>query len=694
MSAEKPAPEAHGNDSVNDNTKGKAGSSILQRLKTQKEHQEPEVISVDQWIDRCKTDPSAYENFAERLLKAIGEPETIDTKLSDLQTRLVHGGKKITQYAPFKDMYDVEDVISQLVRYLENGAQGMLVLRGPVGSGKTEIATIIEKLMEKVPFYVLKCKTTGKISPFNDSPLCLLSGEELAKDASAELGIPMRYLKEAKSAWVTKRLDHFKGDANAAFDVVKIYPSRERQIGIAKLDPQDPKTADMSALIGSVDRTLVGEEDPFNPDETLKEGDPDAYKPGVFSRSHGGVFHAAEFFRNNPALLNAFLESVTTGYFTGNSGIGMLPMNQLIIITSNDPVWKQFKQANDSDAARNRIEIIDVPYTLRLSEELKIYEKLLAKSKHGEKPVAPGTKELLAEFSVVSRQKDGIGAALKPYDPFLRARIMNGETPDAAEGKIPPLHEIRAKTDPDEGMDGFTIRDAERVLLRTFNARAKEKIQEADTILLLETLRDFITKANTEDISEDEKKRFRGYVDTLAERNRQELEKKINAAIIDADDGTCQRIFDEYLEYADAWVNEKDLFSETGEPIDMTKVERHLQSFEKRAGITNGEQFRQSALASINSEIARIAKKNRGKPRDQQEEVLVRWDSFEPVARAIRAQYEVDQDSRRHILSAKSSADLRTDEEKRQHTRFHKNMHTQGYTDTMIARMLHHLNYT
>lgn len=670
---------------------GTAG--ILGKLKAQKTEREAQTMSFLEWMELCKTEPAAYENFADRLIKAIGKPEIVDTKNADLQTRLVYGGRKVARYAAFKDLYDAEGVISQLVTFLENGAQGMLVLRGPVGSGKTEIATTLEKLTEKMPFYLLKCKKTGKVSPFNDTPLCLLSDEEIANYASDELGIPKRYLKVAKSSWVTKRLEHANGDPTEAFDVVKIYPSREKQFGIAKLDPKDPKTADLDSLVGSIDMTLIGEEDPLDPDKTMSSGDPDAYKPGAFSLSNGGVFHAAEFFRNNPALLNAFLEGVTTGYFTGNGGVGILPMNQLIVITSNDPVWKNFKKSNDSDAARNRIEVIDVPYTLRMSEELKIYKKLLQGTSHSDKPIAPGTMELLGEFSIVSRLMDGQENSLAAYDPHIRARVLNGEIPDGAEKKVPKLHELRAKASHEEGLYGFTVRDAGRVLTRTFMARATEGIQEADTILLLETVRSFVQHANVEDISDDHKKRFLGFIDTLAEKNKKDLEKKINAAIIDADDSTCQRIFDEYLSYADSWVHEKDMYSDDGEPITAIKIEKFLETFEKKAGITNGKEFRQSALSSINSEIARIARKNAGKPPEEQDKVLVRWDSYEPIAKAIRSQYEVDQDSRRHILKAKSGSDLRSEEEKRQYTRFHENMHEQGYTPTMITRMLHHLSY-
>ncbi|MFP4314528.1 MAG: hypothetical protein ACLFR0_09435 [Alphaproteobacteria bacterium] len=670
--------------------------SVFSRYKETKGARKDEVMSLDAWSQLCHDpDSLAYANFSDRLLKALGEPEIVDTSKSNQQERLVYGDEKIARYEPFKDLYDAESVISQIANYLQNGGNGMLVLRGPVGSGKTEIATILEKLAETQPMYLLKCKKTHKVSPFNDTPLALLANDEMKDVATQELGIPERYLKNVvPSAWVTKRLDYANGDPNEAFEVAKVYPSRDKQMGIFKMDPKDKKIADINSLIGKVDMTKVGDEDPLDPEgeATMSAGDPDAYIPGALSRSHGGVFHLGEGFRNNSAVMNTFLEGVTTGYFAGTDGVGTLPMDQLVIITSNDPVWKEFKAGNDSDAARNRIEVVDVPYTLRMSEELKIYEKLLKKSRFEDKKKAPGTLDLLAEFSVVTRLMDGKDNALEPYDKFIRAKVHNGEVPDGV--KVPKLHELRAKASPEEGLYGFTLRDAERVMLRTFNARANEGIVEADTILLLETLRDFVNKANEEDISAEEKTEYLGYINTLQKRNREDLDKKINAAIVDADDATCQRMFDEYIHYAEAWVNETEIKSPIGEPINRAKIEDYLNKFEKRAGIQHGAEFRKSAVNSINSEIARKVKSNQGKPADQQDDLIVRWDSYEPIAKAIRKQHEIDHDSRVHILKAKSETDLRSDEEKRQYSRFHENMQEQGYSETMVARMLDHLSYS
>ena len=392
--------------------------------------------------------------------------------------------------------------------------------------------------------------------------------------------------------------------------------------------------------------------------------------------------------------MNTFLEGVTTGYFTGTKGVGNLPMKQARIFTTNDPVWKKFTGENDSDAARNRITVIDVPYSVRMSEEKKIYEKLLKKAGFDKESMAPKTLDILAEFAVVSRLKDGKDGSLKKFDKHTRAAVLNGDIPDVAESKMPTLRELKKNADPDEGMDGFSLRDAERVLKNTFNARSVEGIREADPILLIETLRKFIDKADEKTIPD--KGTYKEYANTLAERYKKEAMDLINGAIIDADDGACQAMFDRYLLLAEKWLEKEDYIDPTsGERTDFDRIEKALSGMEKKAGVTvTADEFRRDAVSGINRELANIAKRNRGKAPEDQEELMVKWDAYEPLAKVIRAQHEMDQEARRHILKAKSESDLKSDEEKRQYSRFHKNLHEHGLTDTMIARHLHHLNFT
>ena len=684
---------------ANSNDAPKKGG-LLQRMKQKNQAQKPEFMEVEAWLDLCretsKTELPAYADFADRQLAAIGAPKTTDTRLSeDPQERHVFGAQKVARYKPFSQFFDAEAKVSKIVEYLKNGGSGMLVLRGPVGSGKTEIATTLERLMEVNPMYVLKCKKTDKISPFNDSPLCLFSAPDVSEEISSEYKIPHRYLQVQMSSWVSKRLEAAGHDIEAAFAVAKVYPSRNSQLGISKIDPQDPKSANLGLLIGEVDITMVGEEDPLDNDIVMSSGDPDAYIPGAFAKSNQGLFHGAEFFRNNPALLNSFLEGVTTGYYTGDKGVGNLPMDQLIVITTNDPVWQDFVSKNDSDAARNRITLIDIPYTLRISEEMKIYDKLLQKSRHAEAQIAPKTMEILAEFAVITRLKDGKDGALKKYDKEKRARVLNGEIVDGPAGTVPQLNELRQKASPDEGMDGFSIRDADRVLKDSFNARAMEGYHESDPILMLETMEKFIKTADEKTFSTAMKGEFQKHMDGLRSRYMIHAKEIINRAMTDADDGVCQVQFDKYLFLAEKWLEREDYIDPTsGDRTDLAKIGKTLEAMERKANISNPESFRKTAVEGVNAELARIAKFNRGKPLDEQQEAIVKWDSYEPLAKVIRANNAVDQETKMHIFKAKAEADLKTDEEKRQFSRFNHNMKEAGFTPSMTARHLHHLHLT
>lgn len=721
------------------NDNGSAGPSIFkQKMKARATERQDVSLTLTQYCEAMKTDKTLYARPSENLISAFGEPITINTKLLDEKEDRYHGGETIQRYEPFKDFFGVEKVISRTHKFLQSGAKGMLVYNGPVGSGKTEITETLEELVEQRPIAVLKCKSTGAISPFMDSPLCILADPSLRDYAIKELGVHESYFKGMiQSPWVSKRLKAHDNDPEEAFEVVLVYPSRDSQMGIGKYDPLNKDNPDFSALIGRVDMDKVGEPDPLyeslykmhrekaiekkalleqevDPDikaeieaeiaqhekkaqkfrgKTLSEGDPDAYISGLLSKSNGGLLHLAEFLRNNPAMMNVFLEGVTTGYFTGAANVGRLPMRQVIVMTSNGPVLDEFRAAKESDAARNRITEIKVPYTLRMDYELDIYKKLLKANNLETKEMAPKTLDLLAEFSIAARLKDGTGtpAALKAYDHFTRVKVWNGEKPDGV--KVPDIRELRSKASEDEGLSGFSVRDAERTMTLAFSMRSAQGIEEADTITMLEAIRMRLHEIDVNDISADEKKRLSSMINTLEERNKKELEKIVNAAIMSADEGTCQRIFDEYVYYARAWIAGSPIRSPIGEPIDMTRITKHLEVFEKRANITNGPDFRKTTVAYIAVEEARIGKANYGKKPEDQRPVALRWDEYEPVAKSIRDQFEVDRESRMHILRAKTEADLRSNDEKKQFNVFHQNMRSKGYTDSMVERMLHHLSY-
>ena len=226
--------------------------SIFGKYQTRYEDTQQEEYSLEEYLDICKNDPSAYATAAERLLLAIGEPELIDTS-QDTRLSRIHSNKVIKRYPEFGDFYGMEDAIEQIVSFFTHAAQGLeekkqiLYLLGPVGGGKSSLAEKIKDLMQKMPIYSLQG------SPIQESPLGLFNPDEDGKILEEEYGIPQRYVQGIMSPWAAKRLKEFNGDIRQ-FRVVKQYPSRLNQVAIAKTEPGDENNQDISSLVDLADQ--------------------------------------------------------------------------------------------------------------------------------------------------------------------------------------------------------------------------------------------------------------------------------------------------------------------------------------------------------------------------------------------------------------------------------------------------------
>ncbi|MGE8333202.1 MAG: PrkA family serine protein kinase, partial [Pseudomonas putida] len=197
--------------------------SIFSHFQQRFESTRQEELSLQEYLELCKEDRSAYASAAERLLLAIGEPELIDTSTNSRLSR-IFSNKVIRRYPAFADFHGMEECIDQIVSYFRHAAQGLeekkqiLYLLGPVGGGKSSLAEKLKQLMEKVPFYAIKG------SPVFESPLGLFNATEDGAILEEEFGISRRYLNTIMSPWATKRLQEFGGDISK-FKVVKLYPS-------------------------------------------------------------------------------------------------------------------------------------------------------------------------------------------------------------------------------------------------------------------------------------------------------------------------------------------------------------------------------------------------------------------------------------------------------------------------------------
>src|SRR5215218_9760228 len=191
-------------------------------------------MSLSEYLEGCRDDPTMYASAPERLLAAIGEPELVDTA-RDSRLGRIFMNRTIRVYPAFSEFYGMEDTIERIVAFFRHAAQGLeerkqiLYLLGPVGGGKSSLAERLKALVETHPIYVLKAG--DQISPVFESPLVLFDGNTLGSLMEQKYGIPRRRLNGLMSPWCLKRLESFGGDITK-FKVVKIQPSRLRQIAI------------------------------------------------------------------------------------------------------------------------------------------------------------------------------------------------------------------------------------------------------------------------------------------------------------------------------------------------------------------------------------------------------------------------------------------------------------------------------
>lgn len=552
--------------------------SIFDHYQSRYEAAKEEELTLQEFLGLCKDDKSAYANAAERLLLAIGEPEVIDTA-QDPHLSRIFSNRVISRYSEFKDFYGMEDAIEQIVSYLKHAAQGLeerkqiLYLLGPVGGGKSSLAEKLKALMQKLPIYVLSAD--GERSPVNDHPFCLFDVNEDGDLLKNEYGIEKRYLRSIMSPWAAKRLHDFGGDISK-FKVIKLRPSILDQVAIAKTEPGDENNQDISSLVGKVDIRKL---------EHFSQDDPDAYSySGALCKANQGVMEFVEMFKAPIKVLHPLLTATQEGNFNGTEGLSALPFDGMILAHSNESEWQTFRNNKNNEAFLDRVYIVKVPYCLRVSEEVKIYKKLLEHSELSKAPCSPSTLDLLSQFSILSRLKEPENSSL-----FSKMRVYDGETLKDTDPKAKSYQEYRDYAGVDEGMSGLSTRFAFKILSRVFNFDQAEVA--ANPVHLFYVIEQQIEREQfPQETAEKYLEFLKGY---LVPRYVEFIGKEIQTAYLESYSEYGQNIFDRYVTYADFWIQDQEYRDpETGQLFDRASLNGELEKIEKTAGISNPKDFR------------------------------------------------------------------------------------------------------
>ncbi|MDD3763265.1 MAG: PrkA family serine protein kinase [Nevskiales bacterium] len=625
--------------------------SILESFRSQYLQAQEEEMSLLDYLDLCKRDPLAYATPAERMLAAIGEPEVVDTR-NDSRLSRIFSNRVIRRYPAFREFYGMEDVIQQIVAYFKHAAQGLeerkqiLYLLGPVGGGKSSIAERLKTLMEAYPIYALKD------SPINESPLGLFNPERDGAALEKEYGIPQRYLSGIASPWALKRLAEYDGDLNQ-FKVVRIQPSVLKQLAITKTEPGDENNQDISSLVGKVDIRKL---------ERFGQDDPDAYSySGGLCLANQGLLEFVEMFKAPIKMLHPLLTATQEGNYKGTEGFSAIPFNGVVLAHSNESEWQSFRNNKNNEAFLDRVYIVKVPYCLQVSEEVEIYRKLLRHSALSQAPCAPGTLEMMAQWSVLTRIKEPENSSI-----YSKMRVYDGENLKDTDPAAKSLQEYRDYAGVDEGMDGMSTRFAYKVLSAVFNYDQTEVA--ANPVHLMYVLEQRVLR---EHLPDDQQRRFLEFIKGwLAPRYAEFIGKEIQTAYLESYGEYGQNIFDRYVTFADYWIQDEDYRDpETGESFDRAALNSELEKIEKPAGIANPKDFRNEIV----NFVLRARAQNNGKN--------PAWTSYEKLREVIEKKMFSSTEELLPVISFNAKASV---EDQKKHENFVSRMVAKGYTEKQV----------
>ncbi len=522
------------------------------------------------------------------------------TESDDPRVKRLYKDESLKVYNFFKDeFFGIERTISQIVRYLHSASlkgeesRQVLYLMGPVGSGKSSLVEKIQRGLEATePVYAIEgC-------PMFEEPLHLIP-RHLRREFEKMLGV---HIEGDLCPTCRFRLKEEFGARYEEFPVATVEFSKRNRRGIGVVPPVDPNNQDTSVLIGSEDISKL---------DKYSEGDPRVLElNGAFNVGNRGVVEFIEVFKNETEYLHAMITATQEKFVPAPGRHGTVYVDTVIVAHSNEAEWQKFKADHTNEAILDRIVVIKVPYNLRLSEEVKIYQKILRNSDF-RAHVAPHTLEMASMFAVLSR--------LEPTpkcDLMTKLRLYSGEeVVEKGRTKKINVEELREEAKR-EGMTGIST----RFIMKALDNALSESGRCINPINVREAL---ISMVKDQDIPDDMRKQYLEFLqDTLHKEYLELLEKEITKAFVYSYQEQAEALFQNYLDHAEAYVN-KTKVKDHNTREELQPDEGFLKSVEEQIAIIGSaaDGFRQEVIAYL------WASSRRGE--------RVSYHSYEPLKEAI-----------------------------------------------------------
>jgi len=484
-----------------------------------------------------------------------------------------------------KEIFGIEKPLQQIVDYFHSAAQRLevrkriLLLMGPVGGGKSTIVYLIKRGLEAYSRTEEGAIYAIKNCPMHEEPLHLIP-QDLRPDVEKEFGL---YIEGDLCPHCRYMVDNQYSGRIEAVPVKRIAFSEKYRVGVGTFTPSDPKSQDISELVGGIDLSTIG--------EVGVESDPRAYRfDGELNIANRGIMEFVEMLKTDEKFLYVLLtlsqeQNIKTGRFS------MIYADEVVVSHTNEHEYQSFVGNKKSEALQDRIILVKVPYNLRVSDEIKIYEKLLKQSALKDVHIAPYTLRIASIFAILTLVEPSKKAGMSL---IKKMRLYDGEDiEDFKQKDVKELQEEAVR----EGMDGISPR---YVINRLSNALIKHNVTCINPIDALRALRDGLDQHTS--ITREERERYLNFIHEARREYDEMAKKEVQRAFVYSYEESARTLLNNYLDNVEAYSNKSKLH----DPITDEEVEpdeQLMRSIEEQIGVSENAKrsFREEILIRISS---------------------------------------------------------------------------------------------
>jgi serine protein kinase len=521
-------------------------------------------------------------------LAALSHARICDMILAEGMDKIAEGTRdEVTRYNFFSnELFGIEESIGKIVEYFKSAAQRLevrkriLLLMGPVGGGKSTIVTLLKRGLEDWTRAEGGAVYGIKDCPMHEEPLHLIP-LELRPEIEKHYGL---YIEGELCPQCRYNLEHVYNGKHEDVLVKRIVFSEKDRIGIGTFAPSDPKSQDITELTGSIDLSTIG--------EIGVESDPRAYRfDGELNIANRGMMEFIEILKVDEKFLYSLLtlsqeQNIKTGRFA------LIYADEVIMSHTNENEYNAFVGNKKSEALQDRIIMVKVPYNLKVTQEERIYDKLLKQSQALRNiHLAPNTLRIAAMFAVMTRLEEPKKANV---DIVKKMKLYDGEDVEGFKSK--DVRELKEETIR-EGMDGISPR---YIINRLSNALVRDNITCINPIDALRAIRDGFDQHTG--ITPDERERYLNLI-ASAKREYDSISKtEVQRAFVYSFEEMARNMCNSYLDNVEAYCNKEKMKDPITEE-ELEPDERLMRSIEEQIGISENAKntFRQEILIRISS---------------------------------------------------------------------------------------------